>query len=77
VPEHEVPAEAVVTCRTLTLVKETGADLPLVEAQVDAAYNEMGAADHVKAADLGALPQYGQKCDRGWALYRMYQKASW
>jgi hypothetical protein len=77
VPEHEVPAAAVATCRILTFVKETGADLPLVEAQVDTAYNEMGAADYVRAADLGGLPQYGQKCDRVWVLNRMYQKASW
>jgi hypothetical protein len=77
VPMHEVPAAAVAACRIVTFVSKTETPQALVEDQVDSIYNQMGAANYVRAVDVAGLPQYEEKCDRVWAWDRVYREASW
>lgn len=77
VPMDEVPAAAVAGCRTITFVRETRTPQALVEDQVDSIYDQMGAANYLRAVDRAGLPRYEEKCDRVWAWYRVYRQASW
>ena len=77
VPMHEVPAAAVAACRIDAFVGKTETPRALVEYQVDSIYEEMGAANYLRAVDLAGLPRYEEKCDRVWAWYRVYRQASW